>query len=462
MKAYKVMVVFFCFIRGRKRSDISESTGIRSGTVGELFAEFEKIFATEEFYYGAFLNETLARDEIEEVLSGVRGGMRQHVQTDETTWGAAKYGRGKPAHIGATQWFQTIAQIVNINGVEKIKSFAVFPVADRTRITLHANIYAVVPRGVKIRSDCFRSYLGLGAEFQHFTVNHSIGFVAPNGVHTNHIESFHRQLKDETLSRRSKMPTGEGRIYAVMASSSLYRCGRVSRDTYGSGDERTSVVSGDSRLACAFKIVRWMATEGVSVYKPNTAELSAISEANISLTVEADKMFAVISERAKSVRPPRNQTDSELRRYQLEFSTAIADAPTPTASQTGYQTGYHPDTRLPAPKRQRGERSSTPLRSASSAPSTAVSPAVRTPATRSRGRKTESAEFTFPQTPDDWDKLTDEQYERAKVEMEAARSRFNQVEHSWVLSRSRSNMGASARPELGAGRKDNSKPNENL
>ena len=45
----------------------------------------------------------------------------------------------------------------------------------------------------------------------------------------------------------------------------------------------------------------------------------------------------------------------------------------------------------------------------------------------------------------------DEQYERAKVEMEAARSRFNQVEHSWVLSRSRSNMGASARPERGAG-----------
>ena len=60
----------------------------------------KKIFATEEFYYGAFLNETLARDEIEEVFGGVRGGMRQHVQTDETTWGAAKCGRGKPG----TSW----------------------------------------------------------------------------------------------------------------------------------------------------------------------------------------------------------------------------------------------------------------------------------------------------------------------------------------------------------------------
>ena len=106
MKAYKVMVVFFCYIRGRRRKDISESTGIRSGTVGDLFSEFEKIFATEEFHYGAHLNDTLARDEVEEVLSGVRAGMRQHVQADETTWGAAKCGRGKPAHKGATQWFQ--------------------------------------------------------------------------------------------------------------------------------------------------------------------------------------------------------------------------------------------------------------------------------------------------------------------------------------------------------------------
>ena len=229
------------------------------------------------------------------------------------------------------------------------------------------------------------------------------------------------------------MPTGEGRIYAVMASSSLYRCGRVSRDTFGSADERTSVAAGDSRLACAFKIVRWMATEGVSIYKPNTAELSAIPEANISLTVEADKMYAVVTEKAKDVRPPRNGTDSELRRYQLDFSAAVNDA-------VPAQTGYHPDTRQPASKRQRGERSCTPHRSVSAAPSsTGVSPAARTPATRTRGRKAESV----PRTIEQWNSLTDEQYERAKVEMETQRALYQQVEHSWVLSRSRPAAAAS-------------------
>ena len=160
LKAYKVLILFFCFIKARSRKDVAESTGFREGTVCSAFFEFEKLFATEQFYFSANINDTLAKQEADEIQSGVRDSQRQHFQADETTWGATKYGRGKPTHAGDMQWFQTIVQVVNIQGKLKYKDFAIFPVADRKRITLFRNIHDVVPRSSKIRTDCLRAYVG--------------------------------------------------------------------------------------------------------------------------------------------------------------------------------------------------------------------------------------------------------------------------------------------------------------
>ena len=223
--------------------------------------------------------------------------------------------------------------------------------------------------------------MGLGKDYEHYTVNHSVGFTTPSKVHTNHIESLHSRLKSEVKKRRNKLPVGEGRIYAVMACSAMYRCGRVSRDTFDTIDERTSTASGESRVACAFKILRWMAQEGVDVWKPSPAQLAEIPEANISLCVEADKVYAVVLAKTNDVRNrPAPRTAGEIRRYELDFAAAIADGP------TAQRVGYHPDTRQSTPKRARRETPSapTPLRGTSACPDDA-SPGAVAPR-KSRGK----------------------------------------------------------------------------
>ena len=76
-------------------------------------------------------------------------------------------------------------------------------VPDRTRATLIPIITEMVVQGTTVWSDTWAPYFTLNQEgYNHSMVNHSKEFVAPNGVHTQEIESFWGQLKAELKIRR--------------------------------------------------------------------------------------------------------------------------------------------------------------------------------------------------------------------------------------------------------------------
>jgi hypothetical protein len=73
-------------------------------------------------------------------------------------------------------------------------------------ITLLNIIYNHVLPGTTIHSDCWAAYnhiQNLDRQYHHRTVNHSLTFVAPDGTHTNSIESTwngaKRQFKDRNI-----------------------------------------------------------------------------------------------------------------------------------------------------------------------------------------------------------------------------------------------------------------------
>jgi len=56
-------------------------------------------------------------------------------------------------------------------------------------------IHRHVPKGVALYTDDHKGYTGLGAEYRHEVVVHSVGEYVRNEAHTNGIESFWAMLK---------------------------------------------------------------------------------------------------------------------------------------------------------------------------------------------------------------------------------------------------------------------------
>ena len=84
-----------------------------------------------------------------------------------------------------------------------LKNVLFFQGAARDAVTLLNIIYNHVLPDTTIYSDCWASYnqiVNLDRRYNHRTVNHSLTFVAPDGTHTNNIEStwkaVKRQFKD--------------------------------------------------------------------------------------------------------------------------------------------------------------------------------------------------------------------------------------------------------------------------
>lgn len=87
-------------------------------------------------------------------------------------------------------------------------------VSTRDAATLLPIIHAHINSGVTIYSDQWAAYNGLSHMVSvsgHCTVNHSVEFVTPSGVHTNHIESYWNRakikLKRMRGCHRSQLPS---------------------------------------------------------------------------------------------------------------------------------------------------------------------------------------------------------------------------------------------------------------
>jgi transposase-like protein len=68
-------------------------------------------------------------------------------------------------------------------------------ISDTTKATLHREVLGTVENGSKLYTDEWRSYRGLGIQYQHEVINHSISEYVRGAVHTNSIENYWSLLK---------------------------------------------------------------------------------------------------------------------------------------------------------------------------------------------------------------------------------------------------------------------------
>ena len=86
-----------------------------------------------------------------------------------------------------------------MGGVERTEDRRIFVevVSDRSAMTLLEVIRRHVRPGSIVYTDLWRGYSGLSEalDVQHMTVNHSLHFVSPDGIHTNTIEGTWNGIK---------------------------------------------------------------------------------------------------------------------------------------------------------------------------------------------------------------------------------------------------------------------------
>ena len=113
------------------------------------------------------------------------------VQIDESLFThKPKYHQGRPAR--SEQWvFRLVDTSYRpVRGVMHL-------VPTRDAATLLPIIQQYVLPGSIMHSDEWRAYSSIQSRLglQHFTVNHSVTFVAPNGAHSQNIESYWNKAK---------------------------------------------------------------------------------------------------------------------------------------------------------------------------------------------------------------------------------------------------------------------------
>lgn len=86
-----------------------------------------------------------------------------------------------------------------LGAIDQNKNFFVKKVENRRIVTLSRALEGVILVGSILRSDGHPSYPEVAKNLSvvHHVVNHSLGFVAPDGSHTNNIEGFWAHLKSE-------------------------------------------------------------------------------------------------------------------------------------------------------------------------------------------------------------------------------------------------------------------------
>lgn len=134
---------------------------------------------------------------------GKIGGVGMTVQIDETACCRRRIisnPTSEAPYIRGTKW--VVGAICEETGDVKLEVLE-----DRTIDSLHNFILNNIEPGTTIKSDGYPSYPSAisMANCQHFVVNHTLGFVNEDGIHTNTIESVWANLKIDIRNRRGVM-----------------------------------------------------------------------------------------------------------------------------------------------------------------------------------------------------------------------------------------------------------------
>jgi transposase-like protein len=171
LKCNEVLLFGYYWLGGCSHSQLLKFTGFGSATVTEYLQHFRQLVS------GSLDDE-----------DSIIGGEDIIVEIDESKFGKRKANRGH--HVEGV-WV--------VGGVERAENRRIFAevVSDRSAATLLDVIRRHVRPGSIVYTDLWRGYLGLAEamDIQHRTVNHSLHFVSPEGIHTNTIEGTWNGIK---------------------------------------------------------------------------------------------------------------------------------------------------------------------------------------------------------------------------------------------------------------------------
>ena len=126
------------------------------------------------------------------------GGEGKIVEIDESLYVKVKHWKGKDMRKEQVWVFGMLDRKTGKIYFELVKK--------RDADTLLKIIYDHVLPGTQLHSDCWKSYeriKDLNKEYIHKKVNHSVTFIAPDGTHTNRIESLWNKSKIKFKDMRS-------------------------------------------------------------------------------------------------------------------------------------------------------------------------------------------------------------------------------------------------------------------
>jgi transposase-like protein len=166
----QVMLLSYFWLGGCGRAELIRFTGHSPNTATAYVKYFRQVVC-----------EAVLDD------NNMVGGEGIIVEIDESKFGKRKNNRGHP-----------VEGVWVVGGVERTyeRRFFAETVTDRSATTLMGVITRHVRPGSIIHTDLWRGYIGLELlGFIHKTVNHSLFFVGPDGVHTNTIEGCWNGVK---------------------------------------------------------------------------------------------------------------------------------------------------------------------------------------------------------------------------------------------------------------------------
>lgn len=169
---HKILMICYLYVMKSPVTSISSMVSIHSESINHWTSHFKKHVA-----------DNVSFSEV------IIGGPGIIVEVDETKLGKRKYHRG---HRVEGVWV--------LAGIERTPEKRIFLVElpDRSKNTIKRLMEIYIAPGSIINTDCWKSYDGACDElnFQHFTVNHSIGFInTADGTHTNTVEGLNNGIK---------------------------------------------------------------------------------------------------------------------------------------------------------------------------------------------------------------------------------------------------------------------------
>lgn len=201
----KVVSILLLYSRGMSQVSMAKEVLVNKNTICKVIGKIE---------------EVLAHFSIIRIAEIKADYGRKNLVVDETAFSTRKNHAGKRVRAHGAEWAETICVTKTEGG--KIDELVLVPVRERSAPTLLHNIEEVASRRTIIRTDGWRGYNSVDAQYAHLVVVHKEGFVNAAGVHTNAAECCNALVKKELRSRGNQLgQRSEARANRIRALSQI-------------------------------------------------------------------------------------------------------------------------------------------------------------------------------------------------------------------------------------------------